>query len=343
MVTLYFKEGTSDKVYQVSVDPTAGGYDVNFAYGRRGSTMNTGKKNTSPLPQGEAQKIADKLVKEKMAKGYTPGPDGAVYKKSSNEDRYTGIVPMLLNPISEDELEQYIRDDTWVLQQKYDGRRMMIRKQGDVVDAINRKGLTIGAPQAFLDEAKQISGDFVLDGEAVGEIYYAFDIVHHGLTLYNRLSKLKELVPTNPWPGSCILYAPWYTTFATKDHYVKRMRDEGREGVVFKDLGAFYSPGRPASGGPAVKCKFYATANVRVTGINVQRSVEIALLDGTPCGNVTVPVNRTIPHLNDIIEVRYLYAMPGSNALYQPVYSMLRDDIAVADGLAQLKYKREED
>ena len=49
VITLYYKDNVSDKVYQVSVDACAGGYDVNFAYGRRGSTLNTGKKNSAPL------------------------------------------------------------------------------------------------------------------------------------------------------------------------------------------------------------------------------------------------------------------------------------------------------
>ena len=65
--------------------------------------------------------------------------------------------------------------------------------------------------------------------------------------------------------------------------------------------------------------------------------------DSTPCGNVSVPVNKTMPHPGDIIEVRYLYAMPNSHALYQPFYSRLRDDIDVADDVGSLKYKKEED
>ena len=34
-VTLYFKEGSSDKVYQVWIEQTAEGCTVDFAYGRR--------------------------------------------------------------------------------------------------------------------------------------------------------------------------------------------------------------------------------------------------------------------------------------------------------------------
>jgi hypothetical protein len=55
---------------------------------------------------------------------------------------------------------------------------------------------------------------------------------------------------------------------------------------------------------------------------------------------VSVPVNHPIPQLGDIVEVQYLYAMPGSNALYQPVYLGPREDIDLGDCvLSQLKYK----
>jgi bifunctional non-homologous end joining protein LigD len=42
--TLYFREGPSDKVYQASIRPKDKGFMVHFAYGRRGSTLNTGSK-----------------------------------------------------------------------------------------------------------------------------------------------------------------------------------------------------------------------------------------------------------------------------------------------------------
>jgi bifunctional non-homologous end joining protein LigD len=41
-----------------------------------------------------------------------------------------------------------------------------------------------------------------------------------------------------------------------------------------------------------------------------------------------------------VVEIRYLYAMPGSHALYQPVYLGVRDDLSVTDCvLDQLCYK----
>lgn len=75
-ITLYYREGSSDKVYQASIEPQGEAFVVNFSYGRRGSTMNTGTKTPSPVDYDSAKKIYDKLVREKKAKGYMEDPDG---------------------------------------------------------------------------------------------------------------------------------------------------------------------------------------------------------------------------------------------------------------------------
>jgi len=77
--TLYFREGTSDKVYQVALEPAGERFVVNFAYGRRGSTLSTGTKTNVPVDLERARTIFDKLVREKTAKGYTPGESGTSF------------------------------------------------------------------------------------------------------------------------------------------------------------------------------------------------------------------------------------------------------------------------
>uniref|UniRef100_UPI0034E95A00 WGR domain-containing protein n=1 Tax=Enterococcus faecium TaxID=1352 RepID=UPI0034E95A00 len=72
---LFFKDGTSDKEYNAMIEEVAGGYLVNFAYGRRGNATSTGTKTTSPVTLDAAEKIYAKLVQEKTSKGYVP--DGA--------------------------------------------------------------------------------------------------------------------------------------------------------------------------------------------------------------------------------------------------------------------------
>ena len=78
-VTLYFRSGSSDKTYQAAIEEKNGGFVVNFAYGRRGATLQTGAKTAAPVPFEKAKKIYDKLIAEKTGKGYTPGPDGTPY------------------------------------------------------------------------------------------------------------------------------------------------------------------------------------------------------------------------------------------------------------------------
>jgi bifunctional non-homologous end joining protein LigD len=62
------------------------------------------------------------------------------------------------------------------------------------------------------------------------------------------------------------------------------------------------------------------------------------------CGNVTIPANHPVPLIGHVIEVRYLYAHPESNALYQPVYLGPRDDVDVSECvLRQVKFKPEDE
>lgn len=71
LVKLYFREGSSDKVYEVELCMAGEGeYLVNFRYGRRGSRLREGTKTAFPESLQSAQKVFDKLVAEKKAKGY---------------------------------------------------------------------------------------------------------------------------------------------------------------------------------------------------------------------------------------------------------------------------------
>jgi hypothetical protein len=60
-----------------------------------------------------ARKIYDQIVKEKTAKGYTPGIDGTPYQHTDKEQRSTGVLPQLLNAIEEAEAEKLLSDAKW--------------------------------------------------------------------------------------------------------------------------------------------------------------------------------------------------------------------------------------
>ena len=67
---LHFKEGNSDKVYEVDLCEIGGNFVVNFRYGRKGAELKEGSKTTAPVSQAEAEKVFQKLVDEKTKKGY---------------------------------------------------------------------------------------------------------------------------------------------------------------------------------------------------------------------------------------------------------------------------------
>ena len=81
----------------------------------------------------------------------------------------------MLNPIEEAEVERLIADDAWAMQEKFDGRRMLVQKRGAAIHGINRKGLMVGLPSSVTVAVHGIPGDFVIDGEAVGDVFHGFD------------------------------------------------------------------------------------------------------------------------------------------------------------------------
>jgi bifunctional non-homologous end joining protein LigD len=347
-VTLYYREGSSDKVYQASIEPSGDRFIVNFAYGRRGNTLQTGTKTSAPVEYSAAKKIFDKLVQEKTAKGYTPGENGTPYQQTDKAERSTGILPQLLNAIDESQVNRLIKDDEWWAQEKFDGRRVLIRKDDQKVRGINRKGLSIDLPVPIIEAVQSLdTRRCLMDGEAVGDRFFTFDLlqeatIEFACQPYNvRYAHLVDLVDSVQ--SDSIRYAEIASTKAQKQAMLDRLRKERKEGIVFKRHTAQYVPGRPASGGDQLKLKFTATASCIVAGANgSRRSVKLELLDGPTrisIGNVTIPPNHLVPAVNQIVEVRYLYAYPGGS-LYQPVYLGKRDDVRFdACTVGQLKFK----
>lgn len=69
---LWYKEGNSDKVYEIDLcEVGAGKYVVNFRYGRRGATLKEATKTPVPVSLTEAEKIYEAVETEKLEKGYS--------------------------------------------------------------------------------------------------------------------------------------------------------------------------------------------------------------------------------------------------------------------------------
>lgn len=345
-VELRYQEGTSDKVYQASIESAGCGYVVNFAYGRRGAALNTGTKTQEPVTLDEAMSVYNKLVKSKTAKGYcvhtgTAGSASICVADNAGED--TGLRPQLLNAVDAETAEAYIRHPSWCVQEKFDGRRMLIRKRSGIVTAANRRGLAVACPEAVAAALVSVQLDFVIDGELVGDKYHCFDMLEYrsdmrGLCYIERLAMLDFLFGAIASTAFAVVET---VCDGGKAEFVRQLRADGREGAVFKHMLLPWSSGRPASNGPALKLKFWESCSCVVSGINKKRSVELSM-GGRCVGNVTIPPNHPVPKPGQVVEIRYLYVTGGGGSLYQPVYLGVRDDIDPSECTVEaqrLKYK----
>lgn len=364
LVSLYSTEGTSDKVYTMWIEPSvrtgtgAQMFLVQSQYGRRGGPMQSACKTPAAVPMAKAEAVYAKVLKEKLAKGYHEGKDAPAFSQVTDA-KDSGLRPMLLTDCSEEGPDLFVADDTWVGQEKFNGKRIMIDtrdKDGKAsVIGVNRRGLECPIPWEVVDTFGSI-GQVVMDGELVGLTYHAFDLMFlDGKDLrsesYEKRHMLLEKLLAESMLDPCVQCAPVAIGAKDKAALVKKLRTGRKEGVVFKQFDETYQPGRieNAKKAIAVKCKFYAEGVFIVNRWNDKASVALdVMLDGRPfsVGNVTVQgkyASQVKP--GAILRVKYLYATLAKQ-LYQPnldpddAGSVTRDDLTPdACTYAQLKFE----
>lgn len=350
--TLYFREGSSDKLYAARIEPRGDGFVVCVEYGRRNGAMQCGLKTPSPVPLERAMKVYDQIVAEKCRKGYTPCESGQPHVGVENAGRVSGVLPQLLNSVAENELDALLEHPQWGAQEKFDGERRLVLVENGAAIGINRRGLTVALPiELSFSVLEQLPrGRTIIDGELLSTTLCAFDLLAydgHDLTTmpflhrYELLEKVWERVPQ-------LGRARLARTARDKRALLDNVERDRGEGIVLRQLSAPYSPGRPASGGSLLKHKLVESASCRVHGVNDRkRSVGIELIDTDTAlwhdaGSVTIPPNHAVPEPGMVVEVQYLYATEGGK-LYQPVYRGARSEIDVSECTrAQLKFKRQE-
>jgi bifunctional non-homologous end joining protein LigD len=373
-VALEYVGGGSDKLYiiQVQAHEVGGGTEYRAVgyYGRRGSTLSTAEKYKG-ASQASAQAQADKLEREKRGKGYTtlavsagssirgmPStaptwggasvPGAASSTPTPAAPAIVGIIPMRAEVADEKDLEKYLTDPNWVCQKKYDGERSPVQLRRSGITASNLKAMARTLAASSEAELKKVLAlpDFgderatEVDGEELpGGIYVIYDVTTlrdndvRKLPFEERYALLEELLADHLG-----LLAPTAFSEAEKRAMLERARAENWEGLMFRNVSGTYVHGRTSV---ILKFKLWASATCRVLTVNpTKRSIQVALLDEKGneefAGNVTVPVNQDIPEADDLVEVRYLYAMDGGS-LYQPVLLGIRNDKDEADLRSSLR------
>lgn len=370
---LWYQAGSSDKVYQAEILQKGSGYVVNFAYGRRGSNLKSGTKTASPVSLSKAQEVYDKLIAEKTGKGYQVTKKVAqsrVAPHLSNSVKPIQVIsPLPSQPVVQCNLLNHVddesdvdrllnKDNDWYCQPKLDGIRFLLEKKNKHILGYNRKGIQVAVPIEIVESIQAADAyyedgcpNFLIDGELVGNVHHAFDILEHddkdvrGLAFQNRISLLEQLF-SNDLENDHLKYVKT-AQGKEKIKLYEQLQQCNREGIVFKYKYATYTPGRPNSGGHYLKRKFYSTASCEVSEVgNTKRSVSLRVYDNNLqvfIGNCTIPVNHPMPNKGDIVEIKYLYAYKNGS-LYQPIYLGVRSDIDKNDcSYKQIKFKSEDE
>lgn len=237
----------------------------------------------------------------------------------------------LLTPIENP--QRYLEDDRWLAQPKYDGQRMRVHLGGykttRAYSRTERETRDLLPPQPVRPA--------IVDAEVVDGTVIAFDLLEWGFTNFRTLP-YQERLESLP---AAVAGTPVKVTITARSTEEKAklylaLTELKAEGIVFKAASARWYRGRRDE---AVKYKFVSTITGYVLRHNTKRSVAVGLAGPSglvDVGNVTIPPSRDVPPLGALIEVRYLYAVPGSMKLVQPVFLKVRDDVPV-DSLTQLR------
>jgi bifunctional non-homologous end joining protein LigD len=351
-VKLFFQEGTSDKVYHATIVETAPGkYTVAVEWGRRGSRLNTGNKAVGVSLEAAEKKFAQ-LIREKTNKGYQemtdevkpaavapPVGEGSGSKVQGRRKR-TGVAAQLLQPIEDDELEKYMRDEAMIAQQKIDGIRIIAHIAEELI-ATNRNGEHTTLDDRVAEGLSGLPHGTIIDGEMIGDHYWLFDVLQIGeedvrkLGYLDRWTRLEgDLEPGLAGPVRVLPIARG----REKKTLFERIVEQRAEGIVFKHARAPYKAGR---GSTQVKYKLTKSADVVILS-NAGNAYQMAVYDGKKLRDVgkvfAGTTNETRAILDEMLaqderpiaEVRYLYATDSDN-LFQPVFVRLRDDKKAAE------------
>lgn len=262
--------------------------------------------------------------------------------QSSTVQQSELIIPQLLTPIDESEIESYLTNDEFGGQEKKDGKHLTLQIINNELVVRNKKGDISNCAPEFESSLRLVGHDILIDGEQIGDKFWAWDILEfdgldlRGWTYISRYTKLSSL-----FFGPSIKILKLYTGTEAKRKLFADLKANGKEGIVFKKITSVFSPGK---GLDQLKFKFYAECSVIVTtGRQGRSSIGMELINSQGQREFVgyCSCNRN-PPLGSIAEIKYLYAYRGG-CLYQPAFKELRDDVDVSEcTTSQLKYKSEE-
>jgi ATP-dependent DNA ligase len=203
---------------------------------------------------------------------------------------YPNIKPQLASEVEAGQVKRLLNDHEWVMQEKMDGKRLVIHRREVGVDfpfpfivAENRQGtnVTKSLPESLREYLiNDCSGDWSADGELVGDVFWCFDFLGDSGSLCEEPLWFRHAAIPNEFRH---IDAPLQIVPLLQEEEKKvafsRILKSGGEGVVFKKKESPYCGGRSKDW---QKCKFITSASVVVWDLARELEREVARLRHTP-------------------------------------------------------------
>lgn len=288
--------------------------------------------NDSPglPPERSARAVVPAPTAPEVERKSVPAPSGSRYRK-----------PMDFNEAPVEDIPKYAADPEWHFQQKVDGvRAQLVVEPGKKPWFRSKSGeqlqSTTAAPvtRAVLDHLGDLRGGsgYTVDGEIVDGKWHVFDMTVDGeerVPWETRMDRAKEWA--NQVASDRVSALPVAKTEQEKLALAHAIRANGGEGVMMKRRGSSYDYGNRVS--HSLKAKYVSTADVVITKMRPdgKDSAEISVYDHgvlRRIGSVNLGGKEKGGKLKegDVVEVNYLYSMPGSHNLVQARIMKKRPD-----------------
>ena len=195
----------------------------------------------------------------------------------------------------------------WCYEEKYDGVRAVIRD-----------GLCFGRSRQLPFQVPASLNNCCLDGELVGNAFYAFDVpMLHGQDLrreplHLRRKALSALIAES----NCLNILP--VASGHGGEFLEAVLSRGGEGIIAKHLSSFYGENESW-----VKCKRQETHDLIVTDIHPSK-MSVRLGEFGWCA-VLSPRKMASIHIGSMIEVA-CHSITTSGKLREPRFIRLRTD-----------------
>jgi bifunctional non-homologous end joining protein LigD len=240
----------------------------------------------------------------------------------------------LLTEVSFQQAARLIKDPNYGGQEKENGKRRVIVRNGNEVFCFNREGEKRDLPPAVVKvllkhPLNRIVIDTELCGTKIAPRVRIFDSLILGGELLGQYPyQRREIRSHEEFDNFHPMFKVLDTARTSEEKLalLKKLYAERAEGMVFKLMDAPYKQG---DAGQHFKLKFWKTADVVVIGPNPEGhdSVEIGVYNKGKLHRVSGVslIGRERVKAGDVIEIKYLYATKNLH-IVQPTMLQKRDD-----------------